>query len=510
MFSKDSATLRLSRNHGLRYIILLIMLVSNLFLSAQNWNISTGGNPQRNGLSNQYGPIDETLLWSGGLSSVIAHAPVSDSIYLAAVRIDDLGDFAQGSKIVMMDIRNGDTLWTKNLPVDFPATDWYNKISAIKDGVLYASRSGNSNQSYIYALDASNGSVIWRSESLTDESSSEGLNFLSNGDLIVGNTQSILRINKSNGSTVWETSRLAYQNGAELVIYDAMIYGIVNDLGFVKVAVYEPSNGQLLYKSSALDGGLVQQHGLFIGVDGTIYLPRSQNNPITDSLYSFTDNGSAFDLNWSLPIHYVPFSSAGVGNDGTVYSYSRSGKVIRIDPVLGTVMDSSLVVLGGGANYPRITIDATGKVYVTNGGFSNGNFYSFNADLSLRWQSSMPNVFIGGPIIGWEGTLVLCGTGMDIRAYKGDVSAAIEESLSKSESEFSMLFPNPCNDLLNLKADPSMVGTSFVIYDYTGKSVFTGTISSAISTYDVAHLSSGIYLLGIGPKEDKLLKLIKE
>jgi outer membrane protein assembly factor BamB len=510
MYIKDSKMVGFIGNKALRYFILLLMLVSNLFLSAQNWNVSTGGNPQRNGLSDQFGPIDETLLWSGGLTSVIAQAPVSDSIYLAAVRIHNLGDHAQGSKIVMMDIRNGDTLWTKNLPMDFPATDWYNKISAIKDGVLYASRAGNSNQSYIYALDASNGSIIWRSESLTDESSSEGLNFLSNGDLIVGNTQSVLRINKSDGSTVWETSRLAYQNGAELAIYNSKIYGIVNDLGFVKIAAFDSSTGQLLYKTSALDGGLVQQHGLFIGVEGTIYLPRSQNNPITDSLYSFTDNGSAFDRNWSLPIHYVPFSSAGVGNDGTVYSYSRSGKVIRIDPVLGTVMDSSLVVLGGGGNYPRLTIDATGKVYVTNGGFSNGNFYSFNADLTLRWQSSITNVFIGGPIIGWEGTLVICGTGTDIRAYKGDVSAAIDESLSNAESEFSMLFPNPFRDQLNLKADPSLVGSSFVVFDCAGKSVFSGMISSEITTLDLSHLSSGIYLFGIGNNKDRLLKLIKE
>jgi outer membrane protein assembly factor BamB len=130
--------------------------------------------------------------------------------------------------------------------MDFPATDWYNKISAIKDGVLYASRSGNSNQSYIYALDASDGSVIWRSEGLTDESSSEGLNFLSNGDLIVGNRQSVLRINKIDGTTVWETYRLGYQDGAELAIYDSKIYGIVNDLGFVKVAAFDSSTGQML------------------------------------------------------------------------------------------------------------------------------------------------------------------------------------------------------------------------------------------------------------------------
>lgn len=490
--------------------ILLLTLFSSFFLSAQNWNTSTGGNPQRNGLSNQYGPSDETLLWSGGLNSVIAEPPVSDSIYLAAVRIHNLGDFAQGSKIVMMDIRNGDTLWTKNLPLDFPATDWYNKISAIKDGVLYASRSGNSNQSYLYALDVFDGSVLWKSESLIDESASEGLNFLTNGDLIVGNTQSVLRMNKSDGTTVWETYRLGYQNGAELAIYDSKIYGIVNDMGFVKVAAFDSSTGVVLYKTSALDGGLVQQHGLFIGLDGAIYFPRSQNNPITDSLYSFTDNGGGFTQNWSIPIHYIPFSSSGIGPDGSVYSYSRSGKVIRINHITGNVTDSSQVILYGNASYPRMSIDAAGIVNVTNGGFSDGAFFSFNADLTLRWQTPITNVYIGGPLIGWDGTLVICGVGSDIRAYRGDLTAATDEGLSKLESECSILFPNPFKDKLNLQADPLLVGSSFVVYDYTGKSVFTGIISSEISTYDLSHLSSGIYLLGIGNDKENLVKLKKE
>jgi len=151
-------------------IVFLTFLLS-LHVSAQNWSVSTGGNALRNGSSSEYGPISEDLLWSGGLSSTIARSPVSDSIYLATVRISASSDFLNGSRIVMMDIRNGDTLWTKNLPVDFPSTDWQNRISAIRKGVLYASRSGNGNSAYLYALNASDGSIIWRSESLIDEQS---------------------------------------------------------------------------------------------------------------------------------------------------------------------------------------------------------------------------------------------------------------------------------------------------------------------------------------------------
>ena len=490
--------------------ILLFGFLTSLNTSAQNWTVSTGGNSFRNGSSNEYGPTGETLLWSGGMPSTIARSPVSDSIYLATVRISNTSDVLNGSRIVMMDIRNGDTLWTKNLPVDFPNLDWRNRISAIRNGVVYASRSGNSNAAYLYALDAADGSVIWKSDSLIDESSVEGLIFLENGDLIVGNINSVMRLNKVDGATVWQTYRLAYGDGAELAVYGSKIYGIINDLTQLKVAAFDTSDGQLLYKTEAIDNGLVQQQTLFLGNDGTIYLPRSQNNPITDSLYSFTDNGAGFTQNWSVPIHYIPFSSSGIGLDGSVYSYSRSGKVIRIDPITGTITDSSQVILYGNASYPRMSIDAAGIVNVTNGGFSDGAFFSFNANLTLRWQTPITNVFIGGPLIGWDGTLVICGIGSDIRAYRGDLTATIDEILSNAESEFSMLFPNPFRDQLNLKVDPSLVGSSFVVFDCAGKSVFSGMISSEISTLDLSHLSSGIYLLGIGNKKDSLMKLIKE
>ncbi|MFN5182744.1 MAG: PQQ-binding-like beta-propeller repeat protein [Bacteroidota bacterium] len=490
--------------------ILLLFIISNLFVYGQDWNISRGGNTQRNGLTNQYGPSDTTLLWSGGLSSVIAEPPVSDSIYLAAVRISNIGNFLQGSRIVMMDIRNGDTLWTHNLPVDFPTTDWFNKISALKDGVLYASRSGNNNKSYLYALNASNGSILWRSDSLIDESSSEGLNFLANGDLIVGNIYSVLRINKNNGSTVWKTTRLSYQDGAEVSIYGSKFYGIINDFQNVKLAAYDTSTGQLLYKSPSLGGGLIQQQGLFIGTNGTIYFPRSQNNPVTDSLYSFTDNGSSFVRNWSVPIHYVPFSSGGVGNDGTVYTYGRNGNVIRLDPSSGVLIDSSMVVLYGDATYPRMNIDAAGRVYVSNGGFSDGHFYSFNSDLTLRWQTPLQNVFIGGPIIGWDGILILCGIGNNIRAYKGDIALTNQPINFSNQTENLNLFPNPTSDKINLKINASLIGSKYLVYDNIGNIVSKDKITSENIEIDLSKLLPGIYFLGIENKISNYVKLIKE
>ena len=444
------------------------------------------------------------------LAKICFGREVSDSIYLAAVRISNTSDVFNGSRIVMMDIRNGDTLWTKNLPLDFPTSDWRNRISAIRNGVVYASRSGNSNAAYLYALDAADGSVIWKSDSLIDESSAEGLNFLENGDLIVGNINSVMRVNKVDGTTVWQTYRLTYGDGAELAVYGSKIYGIINDLTQLKVAAFDALDGQLLYKTDAIDNGLVQQQALFLGNDGTIYLPRSQNNPITDSLYSFTDNGAGFSQNWSVPIHYIPFSSSGIGLDGSVYSYSRSGKVIRIDPVTGTITDSSQVILYGNASYPRMSIDAAGIVNVTNGGFSDGAFFSFNADLTLRWQTPITNVYIGGPLIGWDGTLVICGVGNEIRAYRGELQASlIEDSAVNSEKEISF-YPNVVADYLNVSISKKLIGLDYVVRDIQGKKILSGKFTRENEVIDFTLISSGVYLLTVDQNEDQVYRIVKE
>lgn len=507
MKTNTEIILRHNNYRFFRLKIVFFTFLSSLNVSAQNWSVSTGGNALRNGTSAEYGPSTETLLWSGGESSTIARSPVSDSIYLAAVRISNSSDFLIGSRIVMMDLRNGNILWTKNLPVDFPSTDWQNRISGIRKGVVYASRSGNSNASYLYALDAADGSVIWRSESLIDESATEGLNFLEDGDLIVGNINSVMRINKVDGTTVWQSDRLAYGDGAELAVFDSKIYGIINDLTELKVAAYDAVTGQLLYKSAAIDNGLVQQQALFMGNDGTVYLPRSQNNPITDSLYSFTDNGSGFTQNWSIPIHYIPFSSSGIGPDGSVYSYSRSGKVIRIDPATGNISDSSQVVLYGNASYPRMSIDAAGIVNVTNGGFSDGAFFSFNSDLTLRWQTNVTNVFLGGPLIGWDGTLVICGVGNDIRAYQGDLQASINDDLTEKGI---IVYPTVVGEELNIGINPKLVGTNYWITDGMGKMVLYGKLLSENTVIDFSSMPGGVYLLKLLMNEGRVYRIVKQ
>ena len=70
-----------------------------------------------------------------------------------------------------------------------------------------------------------------------------------------------------------------------------------------------------------------------------------------------------------------------------------------------------------GFSKPRMVVDAWGRVYLSNGAFSTGRLYAFDDQLNEMWSTAVTNVNIGGPAMGHNGVLVICGVGTDVRAY---------------------------------------------------------------------------------------------
>ena len=455
-------------------------------VAADDWGVSTGGKPGRYGLSREHGPVAETLLWHTGVSAVIAHPVVIEGQYVAMDRIQNISDVLHGTRIVVQNLATGDTLWTRDLPVDFPSTDWRNRVSALRGGRVYATRSGNTNASYLYALDVTNGFQIWKSDSLIDESSTEGVSFASDGDIVVGNFGSIMRIDAADGSTVWKRSRSSpTSDGSSVAVYNDRGYAWEATGSGPTISVYDLATGVKRYASPGL-GGLVQQVAPFVGPDGTIYAPRTQNNVSTDYLVAFRDTDSSLVELWRVPLGYVPFASFGIGPDGSVYSYSRSNRVIRIDHLTGMVTDSSIVALTDYPAQPRMATDTTGLVFLTNGGFTNGRLFSFNPDLSLRWSSPVTNVNIGGPAIGSGGILIVAGVGTDVRAYHTGIAVA-EPGPRRPLMRIGVLRdpePNPCRERVRLAFDlRASVRVELAVHDLSGRRVrtlFSGPASAGL------------------------------
>jgi outer membrane protein assembly factor BamB len=382
---------------------------------ADDWQTGVGGNFARNSLSTGTGPTSPEILWTGSRPAIVAQQGVCEGDLLVLSRIASF-TIPTGTWIVGHDLHTGAERWAVQLPYDFPGSSWRSRVSAIHEGQVYATRAGNTNLDYLYALSPVDGSIIWRSVDLIDEGTTESLVFAANGDIIAGNFSSLLRIDRTDGTTVWDVPRSCPTTGgcSASVFGDRVYIWEANAMG-PQVSVFDIATGAFLYAGPGIGGGFIQQLGLFVGPDGTVYAPRTQNNPVTDFFVAFEDTGTALVEKWRLPLGYVPFASFGVGPDGSVYSYSPDLEIQRIDPEKGNVIDTSVSL---GDNSPRMAIDATGTLFVTNGGFDQGKLFSFDADLSVRWVQFITNVNVGGPVLGEDGVLVVCGVGDDVRAYR--------------------------------------------------------------------------------------------
>lgn len=78
-------------------------------------------------------------------------------------------------------------------------------------------------------------------------------------------------------------------------------------------------------------------------------------------------------------------------------------------------------------------------------------------------------------------------------------------------NEFSLieLFPNPTNDVFNLKSNQNQVGNTFEIFDNSGRVVLSGIINSDNMLIDASKLSNGVYGLAIQGDKSFVTKLIK-
>jgi hypothetical protein len=72
------------------------------------------------------------------------------------------------------------------------------------------------------------------------------------------------------------------------------------------------------------------------------------------------------------------------------------------------------------------------------------------------------------------------------------------------------VFPNPAHNVINVKADHTLIGSVFTIYDNTGKAVQTGKINAANTSIELSNLSTGFYMFSLGENRKQSFKIIKE
>jgi outer membrane protein assembly factor BamB len=390
-----------------------------------DWNTGVGGQSDRSGRSSQIGPDAATLLWQEGQYNAPIGVPESSATQgnlLVSTRISAAGQPPERGWIVAQDLSSGEELWSTQLPISFES-NWWSHSFGVRDGQVYASRSlGIARPDYLYALDASDGSVIWQSEDLIDADIVETPPFAENGDLIVGTWRSLLRVSQLDGSTVWSAPRTcptqpggcqATVSGKRAYIWDARL--VEGGLALVVVA-FDIDTGEELYASPPLlvSVATIQQIALFCDSTGAVYAPSARVTA-EDALIGLEDTGSELIELWRTPIDWVPWASFGIGPDGSVYSYTPMHEVVQLDPKTGKALGTSMPIPFTNRLLPRLAVDAAGKLYLT-AYYGAGWLFSFDPDLTLRWEELLPGA--EGPALGEGGILAVTGTGTELRAYQ--------------------------------------------------------------------------------------------
>jgi len=386
-------------------------------MDGSDWS-NAGGNARRNGLSEVKGPLRADLLWSGGPTSIISWLPVTEDNRLFVVRQRGWPGSTNDSMVFAKDLLIGQTLWNVSIP--YHTNDWTTWVAGVKNGQVYASRSGNgaSVLDNLYALDAETGDALWVSTVLIDAGPYDGVVFAADGDPVIASFTDIWRFNSEDGSLVWQANRVGSVSGScggalfqnSLYVADAAPGGHI-------IVRFDVETGQRLYESPVMSG-FTLQNTPFVGPDGTIYLSRTQNNPSVDFFYAFTDTETGLVEKWRKPCAWTTFSEFAAGLDGGVYCMLPGPCIGKLDSTNGSILAQSDVLVDPDSYLsPHFAIDAIGTVYFSNGGFADGLVSVFTSDLVPLWNTTLTNINIGGPSLGKNGILLLCGTGMNMRAY---------------------------------------------------------------------------------------------
>jgi hypothetical protein len=102
----------------------------------------------------------------------------------------------------------------------------------------------------------------------------------------------------------------------------------------------------------------------------------------------------------------------------------------------------------------------------------------------------------------------------DVSGNHGDQDVWVVKLSSKLDvmeqtpNNLISLYPNPVNNVLNLKLDKNFENVPFLITDVEGKTINTGIINDINTSINVELLSSGIYFMKVG--DNNCIKFIKE
>ena len=400
-----------------------------------------------------------------------------------------------------------------------------NIIMGFTDNKIYVRDFQQNGNDTIFALNATNGELIWKSRFTVERGIIWTAVFASNGDLILpgSGTKRIMRINYLNGDTVWTNSRISPNTGAEtMCINGNTLYAWQGSITTPKTIIaIDLNTGVTKYSSSALPGDGDQEIPFTVSTNGVVYCIRDGG-----MMHALKDNGLGFTSLWTRNvIHPVgTYTQIAIGKDSSVYiPYGR--KICRLNHLTGEIRDSSIELAATGNINPRFVTGNQQTVFVGNGADSpsEGKFFAFSKDLqTLYWSEPAAYNYYSGPVCGNENTtptLLMTAGGTEIRSIYNDIQNVSYVS-SEIPDKFNLKqnYPNPFNPVTNLEFGISNPGfVTLKIFDMLGNEITT-LVKEELGPgeykveFDGTNFASGMYFYKLTSEnfsQTKKMNLIK-
>jgi len=235
---------------------------------------------------------------------------------------------------------------------------------------------------------------------------------------------------------------------------------------------------------------------------------------INDTLFVGTNGAGIYkSVDWGL--NWVSVNN-GLGSASNFRAIESKGNTLFAAGPTGTGVFRSLdfgsnwILLSGGLSSGSYRGFASSSQLIVAGSFGSGVFYSTdNGDNWTVINSGLTDLTVFDLELNDSYIIAATNTQGVFRFALSNLNLSL--GIADLSKNTIAIYPNPTTNQIHIKTDVQLLGSTYFIYDKTGKSILSGRIDSENTVVKLDNLSGGIYVLRIGDNDlNQTFKVIKE
>ena len=342
-------------------------------------------------------------------------------------------------------------------------------------------------------------------------------------------TQNFANIYRNNGSGTFTQ----VPNALPVFMVGAAIADVDND-GDLDLAITTATTAGI-YLNNGNAVFTPQGNSVFTPVDGIVQIIDIENDGDQDVIISgsatiklYQNNGSGiYTLNTNSTFPQISAESIDVAdtdNDGDLDLLINGDyqNLLYINNGTGvfTAISTNIQQTGFGNN-AFADLDNDGDQDLLSIGSLEGGVFA--GIFNKLYRNDGNNTFVQAQVLGGDyladcilddfngdglKDIIIQGFANNTNVYWNTSTLSISEQIVTNQN--IIIYPNPAQSIVNVKADTKLIGSIYTMYDNTGKVVLSGKINTENTSVELGNLSAGIYLFSVGEDVKQILKVIKE